>query len=100
MRYEKRPRVFDELVLKSWWTILFFFLSLFGYEQAGHRRKMEEDQLKYKMHQIEQAIEQEKLLQEELQRELHSLNDPSSLELILMDKLGLVPEGQIKVIFP
>ena len=37
--------------------------------------------------------------QDELQRRVASRSDEGYLELILMERLGLVPEGQIKVHF-
>ena len=36
---------------------------------------------------------------DELLRQLHSQSDPEWIELVLMKRLGLVPEGQIKVYF-
>ena len=95
--YPKKIRVFEEIILKSWWTILFFFLSLFAYEQASARKDMELAKLKRKMQKIELAIKQASIKQEDLQRELASVDDDSSIELVLMQKLGLVPEGQTKI---
>lgn len=51
------------------------------------------------MEQVLLAEEEARLLQEDLLREIASQNDPSWIELVLMDKLGLVPEGQTKVHF-
>ena len=95
----KRSRLFEELILKSWWAILFFMVCFFAYDQAGRRRDREELVLKEKYQQILCAKEEASILQEELKREIASQNDASWIELVLMQKLGLVPEGQQKVHF-
>lgn len=95
----KRSRLFEELVLKSWWTILFFLIALFAYDQAAKRREREEQTLRDKLQQLVIAKEEALSLQEELKREIASQGDESWIELVLMQKLGLVPEGQTKVHF-
>ncbi len=95
----KRSRLFEELIIKSWWVILFFLGCLFAYDQAAKRRNREQEGLQAKWEQVLLAEEEARLLQEDLLREIASQNDPSWIELVLMDKLGLVPEGQTKVHF-
>ncbi len=95
----KRSRLFEELILKSWWAILFFMVCFFAYDQAAKRRDREELILQEKYQQILRAKEEASTLQEELKREIASQNDESWIELVLMQKLGLVPEGQQKVHF-
>jgi hypothetical protein len=95
----KRSRLFEELVLKSWWTILFFLICLFAYDQAAKRRGREEQKLREKFQQLGAAKQEALFKQEELKREIASQDDESWIELILMQKLGLVPEGQTKVHF-
>lgn len=95
----KRSRLFEELILKSWWTILFFLVCFFAYDQAAKRRDREELKLQTKYQQLLQAKEGALAIQEELKREIASQNDQNWIELVLMHKLGLVPEGQKKVHF-
>lgn len=95
----KRSRLFEELILKSWWTILFFLVCFFAYDQAAKRRDREELELEQKYRQIVHAKEEALAVQDELKREIASQNDQSWIELVLMQKLGLVPEGQKKVFF-
>ena len=95
----KRSRLFEELVLKSWWTILFFLICFFAYDQAAKRREREEQNLSAKLQQLIAAKKDALSQQEELKREIASQGDESWIELVLMKKLGLVPEGQIKVHF-
>jgi hypothetical protein len=96
---KKRSRLFEELVLKSWWTILFFLISLFAYDQAAKRRGREEQNLREKLRQLCTSHQEALALQQELKREIVSQNDENWIELVLMQKLGLVPEGQTKVHF-
>lgn len=95
----QRSRLFEELILKSWWAILFFLICYFAYDQAAKRRQGEELKLRDKLNQLLVAKERACLLQEELKREISSQGDESWIELVLMQKLGLVPEGQTKVHF-
>src|SRR4051794_9770863 len=94
-----RSRLFEELVLKSWWTILFFLICLFSYDQAAKRRVREEEKLISKFNQLTLKVEEAKIFQDELKIQIASQGDESWIELVLMQKLGLVPEGQTKVHF-
>jgi uncharacterized membrane protein len=96
---KKRSRLFEEFIVRSWWTILFFLVCLFAYDQAAKRRDREEKQLEVKLKQLLQLQQEACSLQEDLKREIASQNDESWIELVLMQKLGLVPEGQAKVHF-
>ena len=94
-----RSRLFEEIILKSWWMILFFLICFLAYDQAAKRRECEEQKLRQKLQQLTMAKQEALSLQEELKREIASQEDESSIELVLMQKLGLVPEGLIKVHF-
>jgi hypothetical protein len=96
---KKRSRLFVELVLKSWWTILFFLVCLFAYDQAAKTRGREEEKLRNKLSQLQKEKEGALSLQVELKREIACQDDENWIELVLMQKLGLVPEGQTKVLF-
>ncbi|MCC5832991.1 MAG: hypothetical protein JJU12_08130 [Chlamydiales bacterium] len=91
--------MFDEIILKSWWTILFFLICCFAYDQAlGHKRR-EEEKLRDKFRSLEIEKERELAKQEDLKLQIASQEDESFIELTLMRRLGLVPEGQTKVHF-
>lgn len=95
----KRSKLFEELILKSWWAILFFLICFFAYDQAVKRRVREENKLRKKFNELTCAYENALSVREELKREIASQDDESWIELMLMQKLGLVPEGQTKVHF-
>jgi hypothetical protein len=89
----------EELIARSWWVVLFILGCYFCYEQGLKKR----DQDFAKLHQQHLDLLKEKKIaairQEQLALQLSSQNDPEWVELMLMKGLGLVPEGQIKVLF-
>ena len=92
-------RLFEEVILKSWWTILFFLVCYFAYDQAIHRKSQIEKALYTKLRSIEKEKGEALLHQEDLKLHISSQNDEGFIELTLMKRLGLVPEGQRKVHF-
>lgn len=96
---KKRSGLFDELIVKSWWAILFFLICLFSYDHAAKRRDREESLLQIKFDQLLLAQQEASALKEELRQRIASQEDDCWLELVLMQKLGLVPEGETKVHF-
>ncbi|MFN0065474.1 MAG: hypothetical protein ACKVOH_04475 [Chlamydiales bacterium] len=95
----RRSKLFDQVVISSWWVILFFMFSYFFYDQAAHRRNREERRLRSKLEELiaQKEIETTKL--EELELKLASREDKAWIEMVLLRKLGLVPEGQTKIHF-
>lgn len=94
-----RSRLFQELVVKSWWVILLFLVCTFTYDLAMKRRIKEQNKLELKLHEIAQEHELAIKKQEDLSFQIKSQNDPAWIELVLMRRLGLVPEGQKKIYF-
>ncbi len=95
---KKRSRLFEELILKSWWTIVFFLITLFAFDQASARRSREEILLRDKVASLTQKKHKAIELQDELEQIIASQNDPAWIELVLMKELGLVPEGNTKIL--
>lgn len=101
MREEERrhSRLFEQVILKSWWVIATIFLLYFAFDEGMRRKKREERRLQDKLTAIEVQKKEALSAQAALILELASKDDPASLELILMKRLGLVPEGSTKIIF-
>lgn len=97
--HPRRSRLFEECVQKSWWVIVFFLFSFFAYDHAMKRRLNEEAALKKKLADTQLQKEKALELQADLKFQIASEDDPAWIELILMKDLGLVPEGQKKVVF-
>lgn len=95
----KPLKIFEHLFLRVWWVLLFLISCLFFYEYGlrGYQQEYE----KLHDHYIALLKEKDHALQrrEGLVRQINSQSDPNWVELILMKDLGLVPEGQIKVLF-
>lgn len=89
----------DRLFADWWWVILFILCCYFGYEQGLRKRDRDFVVLlsQYNDLQTKKQLVQEQ--QEELIRQVNSQSDPAWVELALMKGLGLVPEGQTKVLF-
>lgn len=89
-----------EIILaNSWWVILFILGCYLSYEQGLKKKDHDFASL-----QIQYAALQKKrnlllIEQEALNRQINSQSDPAWVELVLMKGLGLVPEGQTKVLF-
>ncbi|NGX61833.1 MAG: hypothetical protein K940chlam9_01322 [Chlamydiae bacterium] len=95
-----RSRLYEELILKSWWLILFFLVVYFAYDVAIQRRDREERRLREKFSIITESIEIEQERKEEVKLAIRSRQDPESIELTLRKKLGVISEKETKVLFP
>jgi hypothetical protein len=96
---KKRSTLFNEVIVKSWWTILFFLIVFFIYDRGMHYRDLEITKLTKKL----QELDEEKMiavkLQHQLNLQIESQTDSAWIEMVLMKSLGLVPEGEKKVLF-
>lgn len=92
-------KVFQIIFIRSWWVIGFMLICTIFYEQNLKKR----DQLYQQLMNKYSALQQEKLemmhQQQNLQLQINSQSDLAWIELVLMKRLGLVPEGQQKVYF-
>ncbi len=89
----------EKIWIKSWWIVLFMLGCYFVFEQAmvWHREKFET------LHNQHSALLKEKARaknqMEALRLKVNSQSDQEYVELVLMQRLGLVPEGATKVLF-
>lgn len=96
---KKRSVIFDQCIIKSWWVILFSLLCLFLYDGAIKNRALEESKLLKKKQTVLDLQNRAQAMQESWLAQIESQEDPEWIELVLMQRLGLVPEGAIKVLF-
>lgn len=94
-----RQRLFSEGITKSWWVILFLLICALVYEPHFLHLKESEALLQKKLLELKSDKEIALQLQEELQLKINSQDDHDWIEMTLMRKLGLVPEGQVKILF-
>lgn len=92
-------QTFETGLIRSWWVILFILGCYLSYERG--LQKKDHDFAKLQAHYAELQKKKKVLLaqQEDLTRQINSQSDPAWVELALMKGLGLVPEGQTKVLF-
>lgn len=93
------PRLFVSFFLQSWWVFLFAIVSLFLYDQGIKQLSNQEFALKEKEANLTRALAEAHAKEEELRLAINSQNDPAWIELTLMRRLGLVPQGQKKILF-
>jgi len=83
----------------NWWVLLFCSVNIFVFASAIHGKKREVQNV---IEHID-SLESEKVLacavQQDLQLRIASQNDPAWIEMVLMQELGVVPEGFVKVHF-
>ena len=69
------------------------------YEQGLKKQKRDFAKLHERFLELEQEKVEAQALRHDLMIQINSQSDPAWVELTLMKGLGLVPEGQIKVLF-
>ena len=92
-------QVGERLFWNLWWVILIFLLGLIILEQSLKSLQKEQDQLRQQYRHLIQEKEKALALKNKLKLKINSQSDPAWVELTLKKRLGLVPEGQIKVLF-
>lgn len=97
--YTTITQALEGLVLHSWWVVVFMLACYAAYERAIYHRDIEYDRLHNQLVSMHQETEVAKALQKNLYLQINSQSDPTWIELVLMKRLGLVPEGQLKVFF-
>jgi hypothetical protein len=86
--------------VKEWgWAFLFLFICIFARGQAASFRQSQYERLVQKVAVLQESkVKRQKLL-ESTRLKVHSISDPEMIKMLLIQSLGLVKEGQIKVIF-
>ena len=85
--------------INNWWVIAFILLVFVVYFQASQKKKKQLLELRKVAFVLQEEKKQIIKENEELTLRIMSQNDPNWIELMLIEKLGVVPEGQIKVVF-
>lgn len=95
----KIQSILEEIFIKSWWVILFALFCHMLYEQGLKKRDREFAKLYSQLQELKTQKKEALSLQENLILQVNSQSDPEWVELILMKGLGVVPEGDIKILF-
>ncbi|MBM3202018.1 MAG: hypothetical protein FJZ56_06385 [Chlamydiae bacterium] len=86
-------------IIQWWWVVLFVFSVSLLYKQCVHAKIVVHQSLLERKSDLEKQKNDALRNKEELLLKLASQNDPKWVEMTLMKGLGVVPEGQTKVLF-
>lgn len=86
-------------LIKSWWVAFFILGVFFVYERCINSLDEKLASLQNQIKELSVNIDNEKKKQMNMLLELDSHKDPRWIEMTLIKGLGLVPEGQIKIVF-
>lgn len=92
-------KVIERLFLRSWWVGACLLLCGIAYEKGASATAQESEKLGDLRFQLLQKKEHALQKKEKLLLRLNSASDPRWVELVLMEGLGLIPEGQTKIYF-
>lgn len=82
-------RLFDIFIVRSWWVLLLFFLSLFFFDQGMHQKFEEKEYLCEKIEHLSHIRDQLLIQKETLECRLKSQGDWRFEELVLKERLGV-----------
>jgi len=92
-------RTIPRTLLKNWWVIVFMLMAWSFYVQAMHKKNHLVVKLEERVRVLTLGCEQAQKEREELLLRIQSQDDQEWMELVLKERLGVVPEGQVKVVF-
>ena len=81
------------------WMLLFCIMCFTVYSQAMHKKSGVCSDLREKILELESLKASMEMEREDLALQIHSQSDSDWIEMILKKRLGVVPEGQMKVYF-
>lgn len=92
-------RYIEELVIRSWWLILYLLGGGFVYDRAISQLRAQELRLQQRVFHLKTRLEKAQDKQQALSTHLAFWDNPQVIELALIHKLGLVPKGYEKICF-
>lgn len=99
-RYQAfKKGAFQAAFLKYWWVIAIILVSYMIYSQSLQKKIWAHTQLLSTLSNLEQAKISALEEREDLLLKLDSFSDSEWIQLTLMQKLGVVPEGKVKIHF-
>ena len=87
------------IILKNWWVGAFILMAWAIYIQAIHKKNRLVDTLQERVNTLTKAKIEAMEEKKELVLRMQSQEDPEWIELVLKEKLGVVAEGELKVVF-
>jgi len=90
---------FRQFLLKNWWVIAFVLMAGAIYTQAIHKKNQLLATLKEKVETLNDTKVQQLERKQQLLLRIQSQEDPDFIELLLKEKLGVIEQGELKVVF-
>ncbi|MCH9630599.1 MAG: hypothetical protein S4CHLAM37_06010 [Chlamydiia bacterium] len=90
---------FKDLIKSSWWVVAFCLFTYMLANQSFSLKKGKLQELEQQYLSLEAKRQEAMMQKERLLVHLDSHADPEFISMVLKKKLGVVPEGQIKVHF-
>jgi hypothetical protein len=92
-------KLIDTFVIKSWWMYLVILLSFLCFDISIKKKYKNIAKYQKQVFSLEANKAYAINAKEDLQLRLNSQSDPEWIEMVLMNQLGVVPEGKIKIHF-
>jgi hypothetical protein len=90
---------FDVAILRSWWVLLFIAGAYIVFAHGMHKKQVAYEEIAQRLDDLKREKREALEEQEDLTLQINSQNDPAYIQMVLMKRLGVVPEGQKKVYF-
>ena len=92
-------KIYQIFISKSWWVILIVFSCYIWYGGAIKRKNRAISKIENCIANLEKDKLDIKKKKKNLILRVNSQSDPEWIEMVLMKKLGVVPEGKVKIHF-
>lgn len=94
-----RSYLFDLIIVRSWWMILVILCCLMIFDLTIRHKVDTYQTLQKKEETLKTQLSAANFLKSSLKEEIASFDDPCWMEMVLMRNLGLIPEGETKIVF-
>ena len=90
---------FDQAIIRHWWVLLFVISIMYLYENKIAKLNATTLSFQVQLQELQQKKRSLGIEQVALEQQLASQSDPKWIEFLLIQELGMTPEGQKKIFF-
>lgn len=99
MKLPKLQWLLEEIFIRSSWVIFIIFICLMVYERNLSQYRSDLAELQLRVSKLTTEITTAEVLNNKLKLQIRNHDNPTWVTLVLIEELGLVPEGHQKVLF-
>ncbi|MCB1134679.1 MAG: hypothetical protein KDK78_00300 [Chlamydiia bacterium] len=92
--------MFERFIRDSWWVVVFTLATCMVFESGSHQLRREQQRLEGQRQALILDICRESDHRDALHRQIASKDDPAWMERVLIEDLGMVPDGYRKLTLP